>query len=503
MKNLSLLLLCSTTFAFGQYNTFYLSPANPQINPGQSVTLTASGCSGSIGWSTGQTGSSISVSPSGTTKISATCTVSSQTTNSNNEVIVEVVLCEGTVEENIDVNTGLSGGMHVFQANNRITGTSFINASTNVLFRAGKQVALNAGFEAKAGSIFKATIEACQDTSYLLTRRVANTLSLPWEILWGPDDFIWMTEKIGKISRVNPQTGQIVPVVTIGEVVVKGEGGLLGMVLHPDFDTNPYVYVVFNYENASVYKEKVVRYTYNGTTLVSPQTLLDNLVGQTVHNGSRLVITPDLKLFITAGDAGNTSLPQDTTKINGKILRINLDGSIPADNPYAGSPVWSIGHRNPQGMVYVNNKLYVSSHGANIEDEINLVEKKANYGWPNVEGPCDTPGEITFCNANNVIPPIFSSGSSTWAFCGLDYYNNSAYPAWQNNLLMVSLKNSSFYSFQLSNDGNSIVGSPTIYYTSQFGRLRDIAISPDGKVYLCTSNGGTNDQIVEIKPMVN
>lgn len=503
MKNLYLLLLCSTTFAFGQYNTFYLSPANPQVNLGQSVNLTASGCSGSIAWSTSQTGSSISVSPTSTTKISATCTVSSQATASNNEVIVEVIACIGDIDENVDVITGLSGGTHIFQANNRITGTSFINANTNVLFRAGKQVALSAGFEAKPGSIFKAIIETCQDTSYLLTRRVANALSFPWEILWGPDDFIWMTERAGKISRVNPQTGQLIPVFTISEVVSKGEGGLLGMVLHPDFTNNPYVYVVYNYEVESVYKEKIVRFTYNGTTLESPQILLDNLAAQTVHNGSRLVISPDLKLFITAGDAGNTSLPQDTTKINGKILRINLDGSIPADNPYENSPVWSIGHRNPQGMVYVNNKLYVSSHGGSIEDEINLIQKKANYGWPNVEGPCNTSGEITFCNANNVIPPIFSSGGSTWAFCGLDYYNNAAYPAWQNHLLMVSLKNTTFYTFELSNDGNSILGSPTLYYTNQFGRLRDMAISPDGKVYICTSNGGASDQIVEIKPMVN
>jgi len=165
--------------------------------------------------------------------------------------------------------------------------------------------------------------------------------------------------------------------------------------------------------------------------------------------------------------------------------------------------VWSIGHRNPQGMVYANDKLYVSSHGETTEDEINLIQKKANYGWPNVEGPCNTPSEITFCNANNPIPPIFSSGGVTWAFCGLDYYNNSASTAWQNNLLMVSLKNQTFYSFQLSNDGDSIIGQPTLYYTGLFGRLRDIAISPDGKVYICTSNGGNNDQLVEIKPMAN
>ncbi|GAB3524269.1 PQQ-dependent sugar dehydrogenase [Emticicia fontis] len=477
---------------YGQYNTFYLSPAHSLINVGQSVNLTASGCTGSVTWSTGQTGTSISVSPASTTKISANCSTSG---GSNNEIIVEVIPCA----DNVVVNTGLTSGTHVFEANN-VTGTSFINASTNVHFKAAKGVALNTGFEAKPGSIFKATIEACHDTSYLQTRRVANKLNFPWEILWGPDNYIWMTERSGKISRVNPQNGQIISVFTVPDVLNNGEGGLLGMVLHPDFSNSPYVYVVHNYTNGSS-QEKVVRYTYNGTTLESPQILLDNIAGNTIHNGSRLLITPDLKLFITTGDAGNGNLSQDSTSVNGKILRINLDGSIPADNPYAGSPVWSIGHRNSQGMVYANNKLYVSSHGGSIEDEINLIQKKRNYGWPTVEGPCNTPSEITFCANNNVVEPIFSSGGSTWAFCGLDYYNNNAYPAWQNHLLMVSLKNQTFYSFELSGDGNTIIGQPTLYYASQFGRLRDIAISPDGKVYICTSNGGNNDQLVEIKPM--
>jgi glucose/arabinose dehydrogenase len=501
MKNLFFLLFLSTSFAFSQYNTFYLSPANSLINPGQSVNLIASGCNGNIVWSTGQTGSSITVSPKQTTILSATCVGNSQTKASSNEALVEVALVTSPCEENINITNGLSNTNYRYQASNNVTGSSFIDIDAGVQFKADKSVVLNNGFEARTGSVFKAFIGACDDKS-IQTRRVANTLNLPWEILWGPDNFIWMTEKAGKISRVNPQSGQIIPVFTITEVLNNGEGGLLGMVLHPDFSNSPYVYVVYNY-GVSAPLEKVVRYTFNGTTLISPQVLLDNIAANTYHNGSRLLITPDLKLFITTGDAGNTGLSQDSTKVNGKILRINLDGSIPADNPYADSPVWSIGHRNPQGMVYVNDKLYVSSHGGSIEDEINLIQKKANYGWPNVEGPCNTPSEITFCNANNVIPPLFSSGGVTWAFCGLDYYNHSAYPVWQNNLLMVSLKNQTFYSFQLSNDGNSIIGQPALYFTGQFGRLRDIAVSPDGMVYICTSNGGYADQIVEIKPMAN
>ena len=134
---------------------------------------------------------------------------------------------------------------------------------------------------------------------------IASNLNFPWEILWGPDNFIWMTERGGKISRLNPSTGAITPVLTINEVEATGEGGLLGMVLHPNFSATPHVFVVYNYDTPSGYREKVVRYTYNGTTLSSPLTVIENINGSDIHNGSRLLISPDLKLFITTGDAAN------------------------------------------------------------------------------------------------------------------------------------------------------------------------------------------------------
>ncbi len=501
MKNLILLLLGVSSLSFAQPNPPVILPTSAFINYGQSTSLTASGCNGVITWSVGQTGTSITVSPKQSTKISATCTESNLTSAVSNLVLIQVGLTSSPCFENIDVNMPISGVGYRYEANNRITGTNLINQDASVQFKAQKYVELNAGFEAKSGSVFKAFTGKCNE---LQTREVVNTnLSLPWEILWGPDNFLWITEKVGKISRINPQTGQKIELLTINDVFVNGEGGLLGMVLHPDFANNPYVYIVYYYADNSLTKEKVVRYTYNGSTLISPTILLDNIAGLSVHNGSRLVITPDLKLFITTGDAANQATPQDNNSVNGKILRINLDGTIPNDNPTMGSPIWSKGHRNPQGMVYANGKLYVTSHGPDIEDEINLIVQSGNYGWPNVNGPCDTPSEITFCNANVVIPPIFSSGASTWAFCGLDYYNNDAYPRWKNNLLMVSLKNQTFYAFKLSEDGNTIIGQPTLYYANQYGRLRDIAISPTGKVYFCTNNVSPSDKIIEITPVVD
>jgi glucose/arabinose dehydrogenase len=214
---------------------------------------------------------------------------------------------------------------------------------------------------------------------------IAENLSHPWEILWGPDNHIWMTERGGKISRLNPSTGAITPLLSINEVESNGEGGMLGMALHPNFATTPQIFVVYNYDNGSGYKEKVVRYIYNGTSLDNPLIIIDNIQAAGIHNGSRLLIVGD-KLFITTGDASNQSNPQNVSSVNGKILRLNLDGTIPADNPVPGNPYWSYGHRNPQGLVFANNKLYSSEHGPTSDDEINIIEKGKNYGWPDVRG---------------------------------------------------------------------------------------------------------------------
>jgi len=327
---------------------------------------------------------------------------------------------------------------------------------------------------------------------------IVSGLNYPWEILWGQDNFIWMTERGGKISRVNPTTGAVSLLHTITEVVTNGEGGLLGMVMHPNFSANPFVYVSYNY-NSGGYKEKVVRFTYTGTALISPFTIIENIPASSIHNGSRLVITPDLKLFISTGDAANQSLPQNTSSLSGKILRLSLDGTIPADNPVAGNPYWSLGHRNPQGLVYANNILYSSEHGPSTDDEINIIEKGRNYGWPNVAGFCDPGSEQTFCTANNVKEPL-KAWTPTIATSGLDYYNNDLIPQWKNSLLLVALKESRMYQLKLD-AANTSITSTTEFFAGTYGRMRDLCISPTGKVYICTSNGGNNDKIIEVRKL--
>ena len=325
---------------------------------------------------------------------------------------------------------------------------------------------------------------------------LVNGLQYPWEILWGPDNFIWMTERGGKISRVNPTTGAVIPVITIADVVASGEGGLVGMALHPNFPATPYVYVGYNYNNGSGYKEKIVRYLYSGATLISPTIILDNISASNIHNGCRLIISPDLKLYITTGDASDQLLPQNISSVNGKILRINLDGSIPSDNPVAGNPYWSFGHRNPQGLVFANNILYSSEHGPNSDDEINLIEKGRNYGWPNVWGYCDLAAEQNFCTTNNVKEPI-KAWTPTAAVCGLDYYNSNLIPQWKNSLILVSLKDARFYQLKLNSSFNSITETKE-FFNNKYGRMRDVCVANDGKIYIATSNGNNNDRLIVI-----
>jgi glucose/arabinose dehydrogenase len=255
------------------------------------------------------------------------------------------------------------------------------------------------------------------------------------------------------------------------------------------------VYVSYNYSSSGSYKEKIVQFTYNGTTLTNAKILLDNIAAANIHNGSRLLIAGD-KLFITTGDAASQPSAQNTSSLNGKVLRINLDGSIPADNPITDSPLWSWGHRNAQGLAMAGNKLFSSEHGPSNDDEINIIEKGGNYGWPTVHGFCNTNTEQTFCTANNVQEPL-TVWTPTIAVSGMEYYNSDLLPQWKNSLLVTTLKNSRLYQLKLNADGTAITET-TEFFTNKYGRMRDVCISPDGKVYICTSNG-SNDKIIVIE----
>lgn len=236
----------------------------------------------------------------------------------------------------------------------------------------------------------------CHAQFSFTARIVKDSLFVPWEIIYGPDNHIWFTQRNGYICRLNPGSGAMDTLLHEANTAnVGGEGGMLGMQLHPQFPLQPYVYAAYDYLLNNNYTARVVRYTYANGVLQSPLVLLDHVNANFNHNGCRLLIVGD-KLFISFGDAQSPTDPQDVNKPNGKILRINLDGSILADNPIPGNPVWTWGHRNVQRLVYANNRLYSSEHGNTTDDEFNIIRGGHNYGWPNVEGFCDQPSESTF-----------------------------------------------------------------------------------------------------------
>ncbi len=326
----------------------------------------------------------------------------------------------------------------------------------------------------------------------LKTKVLVGNLTLPWELVYGPDNLIWFTEKSGKISRINPESGLVTTLHTITEVRVQGEGGLLGMALHPQFAANPYVYVF--YGSGNPYRNKLVRFTYANNALSNPQTLLANIPASTNHNGSRLLIVGD-KLFVTTGDAEDLSTPQNVNSLAGKVLRLNLDGTIPADNPLPNNPMWTNGHRNAQGLVVVGNKIFASEHGPSSDDEVNLIEKGRNYGWPTVKGKCDEASETAFCNQNNLAESLMQ-WTPTLAPSGMTYYNSNYIPQFKNSLLLAFLKGTRLMQLKL-NDAQTQITETKDFFVGDFGRIRTVTQSPEGKIYICTSNG-SNDKIVEI-----
>lgn len=330
----------------------------------------------------------------------------------------------------------------------------------------------------------------------IVSKVLVDNLNFPWQLLWGPDNMIWMSERHGRISRIDPSTGGVTPLTTIEEVVANGEGGLLGMVLLANTSQQTTLYVAYDYNKSGVYTGKVVRYDYINGSLNNPGTIIDDLKAAGIHNGCRLVISPDQKLFITTGDASDQSTPQNLESRNGKILRVNLDGTIPSDNPDPSSAVWSYGHRNPQGLVFVNNALFSSEHGPASDDEINIIEKGANYGWPDVRGYCDEADENDFCRTHDVKEPLIN-WTPTIAVCGIDYYKSDSIPQWKNSILMATLKYQRLLQLKLSDDQKSFVETKE-FFINQYGRLRDVCAAPDGRVFICTSNGGNEDVVVEV-----
>ena len=342
------------------------------------------------------------------------------------------------------------------------------------------------------------------DSTIIDERVVVSNLEIPWDMTYGSDGWIWFTELSGNINRFHPDTEELQGIYTVPDVTITAfSGGMHSMILHPNFNENHFLYVHYlNSETTS----KIVRYTFDeaNNTLVDPTDILTDIIGAISHNGSRMLIL-DGKLMISIGDGyNNPDLAQGFDTNNGKFLRLNLDGSIPDDNPIPDSYIWSWGHRNQQGFCAGNGVLYSSEHGTDFADEINIIQENRNYGWPEVEGFCDTAEEMTFCESENVVEPIWEWTPSI-APCGIDFFDHSSIPEWQNSLLVTTLKARRLLQMKLSEDGLSVV-EENEFFVSEYGRLRDVLVLPDGRIYVCTTNHdffGTpsdeDDRIIELK----
>tara|TARA_Y100000589_G_scaffold84159_1_gene78092 strand:- start:4929 stop:6314 length:1386 start_codon:yes stop_codon:yes gene_type:complete len=339
----------------------------------------------------------------------------------------------------------------------------------------------------------------------LEVREVIGNLDVPWEIKWGPDsngeqNFIWITERAGIVSRINVESGEKIEILNLTSIVTtESESGMLGMEFHPDFENNSIVFIVYTYYQGWNIKERLSAFSYNSNLeiLENEQILIDGITGYSTHNGSRIHALEDNTLLMSTGDAQNQSDSQNVNILTGKTLRIDISennfGGVPSDNPIPGSYVWSWGHRNAQGIeVAPNGIIYSSEHGPQNDDELNILEPNRNYGWPNVMGFCDGFSEQAFCDENNVVEPLVN-WTPTIAPSDIIWYDHPSIPEFQNTLLMTVLKDKMLVRFEFSEDGTQVINQ-TEFFNYEWGRLRDICVSPDGKIYLATNGSSWPSQ---------
>ncbi|WP_293309904.1 PQQ-dependent sugar dehydrogenase [Pedobacter sp. UBA5917] len=311
---------------------------------------------------------------------------------------------------------------------------------------------------------------------------LATNLTVPWQIVFLPNHDMLFTERPGRVRIYRNGKLQQKPVLEVNNIKAETKTGLLGMAIHPDFNKNHFIYIAHNYgDNKSLWL-RVVRYEFKNDTLINPKTLIEQIPAARNHTGCRLAFGRDQKLYISTGDADQPILAQDLKTYNGKILRLNANGEIPADNPFvkndtAHKEIWSYGHRNPQGIAFEpqTNQFYATEHGPTGGDEINIIKKGGNYGWPVIHHQETKTGMIT-----PFLEYTPSIGPSEAVF-----YHGNAFPQLKGNLLVACLRGESILRIEM--DKNKIV-KQEVLLKKQYGRIRSLVVGPDGYLYISTSN---------------
>jgi glucose/arabinose dehydrogenase len=308
-------------------------------------------------------------------------------------------------------------------------------------------------------------------------------LEIPWSLVFLPDGRALVSERPGRIRLI--ENGKLAPEpYMILNVKHIGEGGLMGLAVHPDFPNKPYIYAMYTYESDGKIFNRVIRIKDEGRKGVFDKVIIDSILGARFHNGGRIKFGPDKMLYITTGEIFKGELAQDLNSLNGKILRLTPDGEIPPDNPFPNSPIYSYGHRNPQGLAWhpETGDLFESEHGPSGEygrfghDEINVIVKGGNYGWPKVIG---APGEKEF------IDPIVVWKDATPP-SGITFY--------KGDLFVATLRSEALIRIKLQRSGKSYKVTRIERWFAfdkrrgKYGRLRDVVVGPDGNLYVLTSN---------------
>ncbi len=298
------------------------------------------------------------------------------------------------------------------------------------------------------------------------TEIVATDLEIPWEIVFLDNEVILVAERKGRLIKI--ENGLKRTIAQIDEVKSEGEGGLLGMALHPNFSENKWLYLYMTVDRDSGTKNEVRRYSLGENGISDGEIILSGIEGAIIHNGGRLKFGPDGYLYVATGDANQTNLAQNLDYLAGKILRIKDDGSIPTDNPFENE-IYSYGHRNVQGIAWDSEgRLWATEHGPSTMDEVNLIVAGGNYGWPEITGNETREGMIT---------PVINSGTNeTWAPSGMEIVDDWIY--------FVGLRGQNLYRMKAQTENIELER----LLDGVYGRMRFIRFGKDGYFYIGTNN---------------
>ncbi len=332
------------------------------------------------------------------------------------------------------------------------------------------------------------------DQTYLSVTELVDSLDVPWDMQYNPTtNSIFLTQIKGKLAELDLETNKVKDLYDVPNVYYQRTSGLLGLAIHPDYTTKPYLYICHTTKEQDSLFCELRRLEVKDGKVVANQLLL-KIPGGSGHNGSRLAFDNNRILYWATGDVHSLTHAQDSTTLNGKILRMNDDGSIPKDNPIKNSYVYAWGFRNMQGMTFTaNGNLLTSEHGDAIEDEINWIRPLHNYGWIQIEGYHDTPEEIEIARKSPRTEPI-KAWTPVVAPAALKYYSFTQVPEWNNSLLLGTLKDQSLRILKLNNKQNQIL-EEDVFLKDRYGRIRAITVDKKGNIYISTSNRDWKPQV--------